>query len=56
MKITQIDVYQINYKLLDRKYAWSRGHAVTSFVSTIVKISTDVFDLSNTPYVKPYNV
>jgi len=41
MKITQIDVYQVNYKLLDQKYAWSRGHAVTSFISTIVKISTD---------------
>jgi L-alanine-DL-glutamate epimerase-like enolase superfamily enzyme len=41
MKITQIDVYQVYYKLLDQKYAWSRGHAVTSFVSTIVKISTD---------------
>lgn len=41
MKITQIDVYQVNYKLLDQKYAWSGGHSVTSFVSTIVKISTD---------------
>ncbi len=41
MKITQIDVYQVSYKLLDQKYAWSRGHAVTSFISTIVKISTD---------------
>jgi L-alanine-DL-glutamate epimerase-like enolase superfamily enzyme len=41
MKITQIDVYQVDYKLLDQKYAWSRGHAVTSFVSTIIRISTD---------------
>lgn len=41
MKITQIDVYQVNYKLLDEKYAWSRGQAVTSFISTIVRISTD---------------
>jgi L-alanine-DL-glutamate epimerase-like enolase superfamily enzyme len=41
MKITQIDVYQVDYRLLDQKYAWSRGHAVTSFVSTIIKISTD---------------
>ncbi len=41
MKITQIDVFQVNYKLLDHKYAWSRGHAVTSFVSTIVRISTN---------------
>jgi len=41
MKITQIDAYQVNYKLLDQKYAWSRGNAVTSFISTIIKISTD---------------
>lgn len=41
MKISQIDVYQVNYKLLDHKYAWSRGQAVTSFVSTIIRISTD---------------
>jgi len=41
MKIAQIDVYQVKYKLLDQKYAWSRGHAVTSFISTIIKISTD---------------
>lgn len=41
MKITRIDVYQVNYKLLDQKYAWSRGHEVTSFISTIIKISTD---------------
>lgn len=41
MKIAQIDVYQVSYKLLDHKYAWSRGHAVESFVNTIVKISTD---------------
>ncbi|NQT81006.1 MAG: mandelate racemase/muconate lactonizing enzyme family protein [Candidatus Aminicenantes bacterium] len=41
MKITQIDVYQVNYKLLDEKYAWSRDQAVTSFISTIVRISTD---------------
>jgi L-alanine-DL-glutamate epimerase-like enolase superfamily enzyme len=41
MKIAQIDVYQVDYKLVDQKYAWSRGHAVTSFVSTIIRISTD---------------
>ncbi|NIM89482.1 MAG: mandelate racemase [Candidatus Aminicenantes bacterium] len=41
MKISQIDVYQVDYKLLDQKYAWSRGHVVTSFVSTIIRISTD---------------
>jgi len=41
MKINQIDVYQVDYKLLDQKYAWSRGHAVASFVSTIIRVSTD---------------
>ena len=41
MKITRIDVYQIPYRLLDEKYAWAKGHFVSSFLSTIVKISTD---------------
>ena len=41
MKITQIDTFQVNYKLLGQEYAWSRGQAVSSFVSTIVRISTD---------------
>jgi len=41
MKVTQIDIYQVDYKLLDQKYAWSRGQAVTTLVSTIVKVSTD---------------
>jgi L-alanine-DL-glutamate epimerase-like enolase superfamily enzyme len=41
MKINRIDVFQVEYKLLDQKYAWSRGHAVESFLSTVVKVSTD---------------
>ncbi len=41
MKIVRIDVFQVDYKLLDRQYAWSRGQAVSSFVSTIVKVSTE---------------
>ncbi|UCB46572.1 MAG: mandelate racemase/muconate lactonizing enzyme family protein, partial [Spirochaetota bacterium] len=41
MKITQIDVFRVNYKLLNHKYAWSRGQAVTFFISTIISISTD---------------
>lgn len=41
MKIIQIDVYQIIYGLHDHKYAWSGGHSVTSFLSHVVKISTD---------------
>jgi L-alanine-DL-glutamate epimerase-like enolase superfamily enzyme len=41
MKIVRIDVFQVDYKLLDRQYAWSRGQAVSFFVSTVVKVSTD---------------
>jgi L-alanine-DL-glutamate epimerase-like enolase superfamily enzyme len=41
VRIKQVDVYQVNYKLIDQKYAWSRGHSVSIFVSTVVKISTD---------------
>ncbi len=39
--ITRIDVYQVEYALLEGSYAWSGGHAVTSFTSSIVKLSTD---------------
>jgi len=41
MKIKQIDVYQVSYKLLDEKYAWSKGHAVSSFLSNVINITTD---------------
>ena len=41
MRITQIDVFQVNYKLLDEEYSWSRGQSVESFISNIVKVSTD---------------
>jgi L-alanine-DL-glutamate epimerase-like enolase superfamily enzyme len=41
MKITQIDVYQVSYRLLEQKYSWSGGHSVTQFVSNILKMSTD---------------
>ncbi len=41
MKITQIDVFQVRYGLLDQTYAWSGGHSVSSFLSTVVKLSTD---------------
>lgn len=41
MKIEKIDVFQVEYRLLDQKYAWSRGHAVEFFLSTVVKVSTD---------------
>jgi L-alanine-DL-glutamate epimerase-like enolase superfamily enzyme len=41
MKITQIDLYAVAYGLRDRAYSWSGGHSVSSFLSSIVKISTD---------------
>ncbi len=41
MKITQIDVFQVTYNLLDKRYAWSGGKSVSGFLSSIVRISTD---------------
>jgi L-alanine-DL-glutamate epimerase-like enolase superfamily enzyme len=41
MKISRLDVYQVDYGLHEGRYAWSGGHAVTSFTSTIVRLSTD---------------
>jgi hypothetical protein len=41
MKITQIDVYQIRYGFLEHKYEWSGGHSVSSFLSHVVRLSTD---------------
>ncbi len=41
MHITRIDVYQTRYGLKDTRYAWSGGHSVSDFTTTIVKISTD---------------
>ena len=41
MKITQIDLFQVTYRLLDQRYAWSGGKSVTSFLSSIVRIRTD---------------
>lgn len=41
MKIAKIEVFQVNYRLLDQEYAWSRGQSVSSFVSTVVRVSTD---------------
>ena len=41
MKIKKIEVFQVDYKLLDQEYAWSRGQSVSSFVSTIIRITTD---------------
>jgi L-alanine-DL-glutamate epimerase-like enolase superfamily enzyme len=41
MKITRLDVFQLSYGLHERTYAWSGGHAVSRFLTTIVKVSTD---------------
>ena len=41
MRIKQIDVFQVEYRLHDKSYAWSGGHSVSVFVSNIVRISTD---------------
>lgn len=41
MKITGIEVYQIPYGLTEKKYAWSGGHVVSEFTTTVVKIATD---------------
>jgi cis-L-3-hydroxyproline dehydratase len=41
MKISSLDVYQVQYGLADTRYAWSGGHAVTGFTTTVVRLSTD---------------
>lgn len=41
MKITKIDVFQVDYRLLDKEYAWSRGQSVSSFISTVIRVTTD---------------
>jgi L-alanine-DL-glutamate epimerase-like enolase superfamily enzyme len=41
MRIKQVDVYQVKYRLHDQTYSWSGGHSVSAFVSNIIRISTD---------------
>jgi len=41
VRITAVEVFHVTYGLKDREYAWSGGHAVTSFLSNVVKVSTD---------------
>jgi len=41
MKITQIDCFQVSYRLLESRYAWSGGKSVSAFLSSIVRIGTD---------------
>ncbi len=40
MHITRLDAFQVRYGLLDREYAWSGGHQVTQFTTTVVKLTT----------------
>jgi L-alanine-DL-glutamate epimerase-like enolase superfamily enzyme len=41
VKIRQIDVYQLQYDLREKEYAWSGGHAVKGLTTTIVQVATD---------------
>jgi|SRR5579872_1518549 len=41
MKIRQIDAFEVRYGLAEKRYAWSGGHSVTGFTSTVVRVSTD---------------
>lgn len=41
MKITRVNVYQVDLPLLEDKYAWSDGKKVTTFDSTVVEVVTD---------------
>jgi L-alanine-DL-glutamate epimerase-like enolase superfamily enzyme len=41
MKISQIDVYQVDYRFLGGTYTWGGGHSITSVTSTVAKILTD---------------
>ena len=41
MKISAIEVFRVPYRLTENNYAWSGGHSVTQFTSTVVKVVTD---------------
>ena len=41
MHITRLDLYQVQYQLSQRDYAWSGGHSVKGFLTSVLKISTD---------------
>jgi L-alanine-DL-glutamate epimerase-like enolase superfamily enzyme len=41
MKITRIDVYQVDLPLNEGKYSWSEGKSVDVFDSTVVQVHTD---------------
>ena len=41
MKITLIDVYQVDLPLKEGDYKWSEGKSVATFDSTVVGVHTD---------------
>ena len=41
MKITRIDVYQVDLPLKEKDYRWSEGKSVATFDSTVVGVHTD---------------
>ncbi|CAN5334710.1 hypothetical protein BH09GEM1_BH09GEM1_27020 [soil metagenome] len=41
MKITRIDVYQVDLPLAEGDYMWSEGKSVATFDSTVVGVHTD---------------
>lgn len=41
MKITAIDVYQVDLPLIEGSYNWSNGNTVSVFDSTVVAVKTD---------------
>ena len=41
MVIKRVEVFQLRYGLHEEKYAWSGGHSVDSFLTTIVKLTTN---------------
>lgn len=41
VKITKIEIWQIDLPLVDGPYRWSSGKEVTCFDTTVVKVSTD---------------
>jgi L-alanine-DL-glutamate epimerase-like enolase superfamily enzyme len=41
MRITRVEVYQLSYGLHEKTYAWSGGHTVSRFITTLVKLFTD---------------
>ena len=41
MRITGIDVYQVDLPLHEGNYNWSGGKSVTVFDSTVVRVRTD---------------